>query len=142
VSPLVALGALGTLVSTTTIVPHVLRGMRTKQPGGSPLAWSLGVAGSTIWLVYGIVAGDFLVGAPGLITIPCGLLLAVWSMRAAVVAESVAESVTEVVAQAGIAAGLVAAEPDDAPVFVPDAWIESAAHEVDLPPTLEMPIVA
>lgn len=81
VSPLVVLGALGTLVSTTTIVPHVIHAMRTRRPGGSPVAWVMGVTGSTIWLLYGLTSGDVLVGAPGLVTIPCGLLLAIWSLK-------------------------------------------------------------
>lgn len=81
VSPLVVLGLLGTLISTITIIPHVIHAVRTKQPSGSPVAWALGAAGSSIWAVYGVVSGDLLVGAPGLITIPCGLMLATWSLR-------------------------------------------------------------
>jgi len=95
VSPPVVLGTLGTLVSTITILPHVVHATRTKQPGGSPLAWVMGVTGSTIWLVYGVAAGDLLVAAPGLVTIPCGLLLAIWSLRGR----------------------------REAPSFVPDEWL-------------------
>ena len=62
-SPLVLLGTVGTLVSTITIIPHVLHATRTKQPGGSPLAWVMGTAGSTIWLLYGLASGDLLVAA-------------------------------------------------------------------------------
>jgi hypothetical protein len=123
VSPLVVLGALGTLVSTITIVPHVLQAMRTRKPGGSSTAWVLGVAGSTIWALYGVVSGDLLVGAPGLVTIPCGLLLAIWSLRKDEPAEPVESLELE--------APPVAA----APVYVPDDW--SAANG-----PLEMPSVA
>lgn len=84
-SPLVVLGSLGTLISTITIVPHVLHALRTKTPGGSPLAWGMGVAGSAVWLVYGIASHDLLVGAPGVVTVPCGLFLAASSTRAALV---------------------------------------------------------
>jgi len=83
VSPLVVLGSLGTLISTVTILPHVAQTLQTKKAGGSPLAWAMGVTGSTVWLAYGIASGDFLVGAPGLITIPCGLFLVASSRRAA-----------------------------------------------------------
>lgn len=113
VSPLVVLGALGTLVSTITIVPHVVHAMRTRRPGGSPVAWVLGVTGSTIWFAYGVASGDLLVGAPGLVTIPCGLLLAIWSVRGAA----------------------------DAPeaVYVPDEWLDEAGVSGD---TRELPVVA
>jgi uncharacterized protein with PQ loop repeat len=110
VSPLVVLGAFGTLVSTITILPHVIHAMRTKRPGGSPLAWAMGVSGSTIWLVYGLVSGDVLVGAPGLITIPCGLLLVVWSLRGSRARADTAST---------------RAEPE-ALVYVPDAWVDAA----------------
>jgi uncharacterized protein with PQ loop repeat len=122
VSPLVVLGALGTLVSTITIVPHVLRAWHTKRPGGSPLAWVMGATGSTIWFVYGIASGDLLVGAPGLVTIPCGLLLAVWSLRRDVDEES-----------------SVATPADAEAVYVPDEWLDEDLVSGD---TREMPAVA
>jgi hypothetical protein len=81
----------GTLISTVTIVPHVLHALRTRKPGGSPLAWALGAIGSVVWLAYGIASGDFIVGAPGLITIPCGVFLAVSSTRAALAARRPAD---------------------------------------------------
>src|SRR3954469_20797218 len=123
VSPLVVLGALGTLVSTITIVPHVLRAWHTKRPGGSPLAWVMGATGSTIWFLYGIASGDLLVGAPGLVTVPCGLLLAVWSVR-------------------GERGGEVEEPPSalaEVPVFVPGAWVAEGLPSGD---TREMPAVA
>ena len=80
-SALVVLGVLGTVFSTITLVPHVAHAMRSGVPGGSPMGWTLSFGGSTVWGVYGVVAHDLLVAAPGLVTIPCGLLLAVWSVR-------------------------------------------------------------
>jgi hypothetical protein len=80
---------MGTLISTVTIVPHVIHTLQTKKPGGSPLAWALGAIGSTVWLAYGIASGDLLVGAPGLVTVPCGLFLAASSARAALAARRV-----------------------------------------------------
>lgn len=129
-SPLVVLGALGTLVSTITIVPHVAHAMRTRKPGGSPLAWVLGVTGSTIWLVYGIASGDLLVAAPGLVTVPCGLLLAIWSLRSGRGGPA-GPPAAPVALEVGLAAE---------PVFVPDAWLaEGYAAPAD---TVEMPAVA
>ncbi|SFC83891.1 Uncharacterized conserved protein, contains PQ loop repeat [Nocardioides terrae] len=122
-SPLVVLGALGTLVSTITILPHVRHATRTKQPGGSPVAWVMGVTGSTIWLVYGVASGDLLVAAPGLVTIPCGALLAIWSLRGR--RDAQVEQTVESV------------EP--APSFVPDEWLAAGYGSGD---TLEMPAVA
>ncbi|NYD42239.1 hypothetical protein [Nocardioides panaciterrulae] len=80
-SPLVLLGSLGTLLSTVAIVPHLLLAVRMRKPSGSPFAWSLGAVCSAVWFAYGLVDGDFLVAAPGLVTIPVGLLLAAWSHR-------------------------------------------------------------
>lgn len=80
-SALVVLGLLGTLFSTITLIPHVAHAVRSGVPGGSPMGWTLSFGGSTVWGVYGIVAHDIPVAAPGLVTVPCGLLLAVWSIR-------------------------------------------------------------
>lgn len=80
-SPLVLLGIFGTLISTVTVLPHLIRALRTKTPGGSPLAWGLGALGGAVWGAYGFASGDLLVAAPGVITIPAGTVLAVWSLR-------------------------------------------------------------
>ena len=125
VSPLVVLGALGTLVSTITIVPHVLRAWHTKRPGGSPLAWVMGATGSTIWFVYGLASGDLLVGAPGLVTIPCGLLLAAWSLRRDGHEQPVVPPT------------------DAAAVYVPDEWLDEGVPDRRVPgDTREIPAVA
>ena len=73
------LGTVGTTLSTVSIIPHVVHTFRTKKPGGSAVAWTMGVTSSTTWFVYGLTSGDFMAGAAGIVTIPCGLLLAVWS---------------------------------------------------------------
>jgi hypothetical protein len=81
VSALVALGVLGTFFSTITLIPHVAHAVRTGVPGGSPIGWALSFGGSMVWGVYGIAAHDYIEAAPGLVTVPCGLLLAAWSIR-------------------------------------------------------------
>lgn len=86
-SPLVLLGSLGTALSAITIVPHLLHAVRTRKPSGSWLAWALGVVCSTVWVAYGVLARDLLVAAPGLVTIPVGVVLAAWARRERVVAE-------------------------------------------------------
>ncbi len=69
------------MLSTIAIVPHLLHAVRMRKPSGSPFAWGLGAVCSTVWFAYGLVDGDLLVAAPGLVTIPVGLLLAAWSHR-------------------------------------------------------------
>jgi len=81
VSSLVLLGLLGTVLSTLTLIPHVVQAIRSGRPGGSPSGWMLSFGGSTVWGIYGLVEHDLLVAAPGLVTIPCGLLLSVWSIH-------------------------------------------------------------
>lgn len=88
-SPLVLLGSLGTALSAVTIVPHLLHAVRTRKPSGSWLAWALGVVCSTVWVLYGLLARDLLVAAPGLVTIPVGVVLAAWARRETAVADSV-----------------------------------------------------
>jgi hypothetical protein len=83
VSPLVLLGSLGTALSAVTVLPHLLHAVRTRQPSGSWLAWALGVVCSTVWVLYGLLARDLLVAAPGLVTIPVGVVLAAWARRGA-----------------------------------------------------------
>ncbi|WP_300683289.1 hypothetical protein [Nocardioides sp.] len=130
-SPIVVLGAFGTLFSTITILPHVVRAIRTKKPGGSPLAWAMGATGAVVWLAYGIASGDPLVGAPGVVTIPAGVLLTIWSSR---------EGATRA------APITIAALPVGAPLPVPAAAASTPpvapAMSEALPPTLEMPAVA
>ena len=71
------------MLSAVTVVPHLTHAVRSRKPSGSPLAWALGVVCSTVWFVYGVVARDPLVAAPGLVTIPVGAVLAAWAHREA-----------------------------------------------------------
>lgn len=72
---------MGTVLSTVTILPHVWHALRNHRPGGSTLAWALGAAGSAVWMVYGLIEGDVVMASPGIVTVPCGLLLSIWSAR-------------------------------------------------------------
>ena len=69
------------MLSAVTIVPHLVHAIRTRKPSGSPLAWSLGAVCSVVWFVYGLAGRDLLVAAPGLVTIPVGVVLAAWAHR-------------------------------------------------------------
>jgi hypothetical protein len=89
VSALVLLGSLGTTLSAVTIVPHLMHAVRTRKPAGSPLAWALGAVCSVVWFAYGVVDRDLLVAAPGLVTIPIGVVLASWAFREARAAAAV-----------------------------------------------------
>lgn len=77
-SPLALLGALATVLSTLTLLPHLAHAVRTRQPSGSTFGWALGAVASTAWFAYGIGIGDLAVAAPGFITIPAGVALAGW----------------------------------------------------------------
>jgi uncharacterized protein with PQ loop repeat len=78
VSSLAALGALATLLSTFTLLPHLLHAVRSGRPGGSTSGWALGFLASLLWFAYGIAVGDLVVAAPGVVTLPVGAALAVW----------------------------------------------------------------
>lgn len=80
-SALVLLGSLGTVLSTVAMLPHLTQALRTREPAGSPVAWALGAACSMVWFAYGLATHDLLVAAPGLVTIPVGLMLATWTHR-------------------------------------------------------------
>jgi hypothetical protein len=82
VSSLALLGSLGTLLSTLSLLPHLFDAIRNRRPAGSPLAWSFGAVSSGVWFVYGLAVGDVLVAAPGFVTIPVGLGLALWCAAA------------------------------------------------------------
>lgn len=86
-SSLALLGALGTTLSTVAMTPHVLHAVRTRRPAGSTFAWALGGTTASVWMLYGLLNGDFLVAAPGLVTVPSNFVLAVWCSRMRVVGD-------------------------------------------------------
>lgn len=69
------------MLSTIAILPHLVHAVRTRKPSGSCFAWTLGAVCSTVWFAYGVFSRDFLVAAPGFVTIPVGLVLATWAHR-------------------------------------------------------------
>jgi uncharacterized protein with PQ loop repeat len=123
VSPLVLLGSLGTVLSTVTMLPHLTHAVRTRKPHGSAFAWLIGAVASTVWFVYGVGIGDLLMAAPGLVTVPVGFFLAIWSARE----ERRVTSLRLVVDESS--------GTDSSVVFVPD-WDLARASAGD---TLEMP---
>ena len=78
------LGSLGTVLSTVVMLPHLTTALRARRPAGTTFTWALSAVTSSVWLVYGFVVGDILMAAPGFVTVPIGVALAVWSHVATV----------------------------------------------------------
>jgi uncharacterized protein with PQ loop repeat len=93
VSSLALLGVLGTLLSTISMLPHLIHAIRNRRPAGTAFAWSLGAVTAGVWFVYGFAIGDVLVAAPGFVTVPVGLGLAVWCAAEARAQDTVAPMV-------------------------------------------------
>jgi hypothetical protein len=83
VSPLVALGSLGTVLSTVVMLPHLVHAIRARRPSGAPLAWFVGALAGSTWGLYGIASGDLLVATPNLISVPANVFLGAWCLRSA-----------------------------------------------------------
>lgn len=75
------LAAVGNVLATVSIVPHLVEAIRTRKPGGSVAGWLMGAVCGAIWIVYGLMAGTPEVGAPGWVTVPIGFVLGFWIMR-------------------------------------------------------------
>jgi uncharacterized protein with PQ loop repeat len=80
VSAVVVLGVVGTCLTTIFMVPHLVAAMRARRPTGTALAWGITALQSSVWTLYGILAQDALVAAPGIVTIPIGVTLTVWAL--------------------------------------------------------------
>ncbi|WP_110182902.1 hypothetical protein [Nocardioides solisilvae] len=122
-SPLVLLGAVATLLSTVTLLPHLVHAVRAGRPGGSTSGWTLGFLASLAWFVYGVWVGDLVVAAPGLVTLPVGAALAVWCF---------------------VASRRSAACPEPLPLAaaLAPALVSVPAPRVELGDTLELPRIA
>ena len=83
VSPLMILGSLGTVLSTTAMLPHLVHALRHRRPSGSTTGWLVGALSSTIWFAYGIDRHDLLQAAPGFVTVPVGVFLTGWCLLTA-----------------------------------------------------------
>jgi uncharacterized protein with PQ loop repeat len=81
VSALTLLGITGNVLSTVAILPHLAQAVRERRPSGSAFGWILGALCGLLWLVYGILTDNMIVGAPGWITVPVGAALALWSWK-------------------------------------------------------------
>jgi hypothetical protein len=77
------LGSLGTVLSTTAIVPHLVHALRHRHPSGSTTGWMVGALSSIIWFAYGIDRHDLLQAAPGFVTVPVGVFLTGWCLLTA-----------------------------------------------------------
>ena len=81
VSTVFMLAAVGNVLATVSIVPHLIEAVRSRKPGGSVTGWLLGAAGGVIWVVYGLMCGTPEVGAPGWLTVPISVVLGMWVWR-------------------------------------------------------------
>ena len=77
------LGSLGTVLSTTAMLPHLVHALRHRRPSGSTTGWMVGAMSSTIWFAYGIDRHDLLQAAPGFVTVPVGAFLTGWCLLTA-----------------------------------------------------------
>jgi len=77
------LGSLGTVLSTTAMLPHLVHALRHRRPSGSTTGWLVGALSSTIWFAYGIDRHDLLQAAPGFVTVPVGVFLTGWCLLTA-----------------------------------------------------------
>ena len=74
------LGSLGTVLSTTAMLPHLVHALRHRHPSGSTAGWMVGALSSAIWFAYGIDRHDLLQAAPGFVTVPVGAFLTGWCL--------------------------------------------------------------
>lgn len=77
------LGSLGTVLSTTAMLPHLVHALRHRHPSGSTTGWMVGALSSAIWFAYGIDRHDLLQAAPGFVTVPAGVFLTGWCLLVA-----------------------------------------------------------
>lgn len=117
--PLAVLGTLGTILATTSMLPHLAHAIRTRQPSGSPHAWLLGALTGGIWLSYGLTAGDLLIAAPNLVTIPVNTILGVWCLLSARAKRTAAAEAAREIEQLEALYAAKAAHPaaQDRPLF-------------------------
>jgi hypothetical protein len=138
------LGSLGTVLSTTAMLPHLVHALRHRHPSGSTTGWMVGALSSVIWFAYGIDRHDLLQAAPGFVTVPVGAFLTGWCLliarrsgRRLTVPEIPVQAVPEVPALAAAdapAAG--AAEP------LTDYLRPLPHHLRELGDTLELPRIS
>lgn len=81
-SALTLLGMLGNILSTVAILPHLRQSLVERRPVGSASGWALGALCGVVWLTYGWLSGDLLIGAPGWVTAPVSLALTLWCWSA------------------------------------------------------------
>lgn len=78
---LVLVAVAASLLSVLAIVPHFIQALQRRRPGGSATGWAFGALCNLLWLIYGLLIGNPIVGAPGWVTVPIGVTLAVWCWR-------------------------------------------------------------
>lgn len=78
------MGAMAALSAAAITLPQVITALRAPESmhGVSVLSWLLVGVNAAVWLAYGLLIGDPLLGAAGIITIP-GSLIITWKARGA-----------------------------------------------------------
>jgi len=129
------LGSLGTVLSTTAMLPHLVHALRHRRPSGSTTGWMVGAMSSTIWFAYGIDRHDLLQAAPGFVTVPVGVFLTGWCLLTAHRSHR-ALTVPDVPVRTTPDLAMVAPEP------VTEIFRPAAAHRPDHGDTLELPRIS
>jgi hypothetical protein len=81
VSAVVLIGALGTLLTTVQMLPHLAAAIRTRTPSGSAIGWTLSMAAAAMWGIDGLVTSNLWLLAPTTVTVPVYSALAIWVWR-------------------------------------------------------------
>lgn len=81
-TPADLVGALAAVVSTTTLMPQVVRVLRTRETEAIALATIVIICVSaTLWGVYGALIGSWPVIVTNALTLPMGVVILVFKLR-------------------------------------------------------------
>ena len=79
-----AMGVTAAVGAAGIAVPQAVRLLRDRDPsapGASIGTWALVAFNALVWLVYGVLVGDPLLGAAGLLQLPCSMIVIYYAVR-------------------------------------------------------------
>ena len=79
-----AMGVTAAVGAAGIAVPQAVRLLRDRDPsapGASIGTWALVALNALVWLVYGVLVGDPLLGAAGLLQLPCSMIVIYYAVR-------------------------------------------------------------